>query len=132
MSDVEGLGFFPESSFLLASESRVPMWFTLPPNHDRTDVTVRMDYYIGLSARTAVFTLRDKSGTVIAKVSGEQLGLHPLMRKDKQPGFPEGYPSYEIITVGDIAEIVEHRRMEPIFYVTDDPKVKAELINQVQ
>ena len=85
-----------------------------------------MDYYIGSSGRTATFTLRAASGAVIAKVTGKQIGLEPLKRKTKLPGYADGYPSYEIVNVGDITEIIEHRRMEPIFYVTDDPAVKAE------
>jgi hypothetical protein len=38
-----------------------------------------------------------------------------------------GYPSYEAITVNGVADIVEHRRMEPLFYMTDDPNVWTEL-----
>ena len=123
---VTGCGLFPESSFSLANESRLPKWFTLLPNQTRANVTVTMDYYIDSSGRTATFTLRDSSGSVISKVTGKQKGFEPLQRSTRQPGYPEGYPSYEIITVGGIAEIIEHRKMEPIFYVTDDPKVKAE------
>lgn len=126
---LEGCGRFPESSFSLASESRLPKWFSLPPNHERANVTVTMDYYIEFSGRTATFTLRDASGAVLSKVTGKQLGLEPRQRKARLSGYPEGYPSYEIITVDGITEIVEHRRMEPIFYVTDDPAVKSEFEN---
>jgi hypothetical protein len=124
-----GCGLFPESSFSLANESRLPKWFTLLPNQTRANVTVTMDYYIDSSGRTATFTLRDSSGSVISKVTGKQKGLEPLQRSTRLPGYPEGYPSYEIITVGGITEIIEHRKMEPIFYVTDDPQVKAEFAN---
>jgi hypothetical protein len=124
-----GCGLFPESSFSLANESRLPKWFTLLPNQTRANVTVTMDYYIDSSGRTATFTLRDSSGSVISKVTGKQKGLEPLQRSTRLPGYPEGYPSYEIITVGGITEIIEHRKMEPIFYVTDDPEVKAEFAN---
>ena len=40
---------------------------------------------------------------------------------------PIPYPSYEIISVNGLTEIIEHRRMEPIFYLTDDPHVKQQL-----
>jgi hypothetical protein len=126
---LDGCGRFPESSFSLASESRLPKWFSLSPNQERTNVTVTMDYYIDSSGGTATFTLRDTSGAVLSKVTDKQIGLEPLQRKAKQPDYPAGYPSYEIITVGGITEIVEHRKMEPIFYVTDDPAVKAEFEN---
>jgi hypothetical protein len=124
-----GCGLFPESSFSLANESRLPKWFTIPPNQTRANVTVAMDYYIDSSGRTATFILRDSNGSVISKVTGKQKGLEPLQRRTKLPGHPDGYPSYEIITVGEITEIIEHRQMEPIFYVTDDPDVKAEFAN---
>ena len=124
-----GCGLFPESSFSLANESRLPKWFTLLPNQTRANVTVTMDYYIDSSGATTIFTLRNSNGAVISKVTGKNKTLEPLQRKEKLPGYPEGYPSYEIITVGEITEIVEHRKMEPIFYVTDDPVVRAEFAN---
>lgn len=37
-----------------------------------------------------------------------------------------GYPAYEAITVDGITEIIEHRKMEPVFYVTDDASVWAQ------
>ena len=33
------------------------------------------------------------------------------------------YPAYEAITVNGITQIIEHKKMEPIFYVTDDAAV---------
>ena len=50
---------------------------------------------------------------------------------EKQSGFPAGYPVYEIIAVGGKTEIIEHRKMEPVFYVTDDPAVWAEFSSHV-
>jgi hypothetical protein len=37
------------------------------------------------------------------------------------------YPGYEVVTVDGMTEVIEHRRMEPIFYITDDPQVKQRL-----
>lgn len=122
-----GCDFFPESTFELASESRLPKWFTLPKELSRSDVTVTMSYYIRPSGRTATFTLLNTKKQKLAEVKGTQTGLEPLTLKKPRPGFPPGYPSYEIITVNGVTEIVEHRKMEPIFYITDDPAVWAEL-----
>lgn len=121
---LQGCGFFPESSFELAPESRLPKWFTLPSGLSRSDVTVTMDYYIG---KTATFKLLDTKKAILAKVDGTVKGTEPLLRKMPQPNFTEGYPAYEIITVNGISDIIEHRKMEPIFYTTDDPAVWAEL-----
>ncbi len=121
---LQGCGFFPESSFELAPESRLPKWFTPPSGLSRSDVTVTMDYYIG---KTATFKLLDTKKAILVKVDGVVKGTEPLLRKMPQPNFPEGYPAYEIITVNGITDIIEHRKMEPIFYTTDDPAVWAEL-----
>ena len=118
-----GCSHFPESSFILANESRLPKWFALKPGETRADVKVTMDYY---SDRTVTFTLTASSGRLAQKVIGQSRGLHPLKRKVNVPGFAEGYPLYEVISVGGQTEIIEHRRMEPKFYVSDDPEVRAE------
>lgn len=122
-----GCGFFPESTFELAPESRLPKWFSLPPGHSRAEVTVTMSYYVKPSGRTATFTLSGSRKVKTTEVSGTQKGLQPIKLKNPPPGYPTGYPSYEIITVKGVTEVIEHRRMEPIFYVTDNPAVLAEL-----
>lgn len=119
--------YFPESSFTLAQESRLPKWFTIPSGLSRADVTVRMNNYIESSRRTATFTLLDMKGRTLAEVKGKLRGLEPMTLRNSRPGLPDRYPSYEIITANGITEIVEHRKMEPVFYVTDDPVIWAEL-----
>jgi hypothetical protein len=116
-----------EANFDLAPESRLPKWFKLPAGLSRSDVTVTMDYYIPPWGRIAVFTMYDKKGHKIAKVTGKQKGDSPNEIKNRPLGFPSGYPSYEIITVDSVTDIIEHRKMEPIFYVTDDSNVWKEL-----
>jgi hypothetical protein len=39
----------------------------------------------------------------------------------------DGYPMREVLTANDIMELVEHRRMEPIFYISDNSEVKRQL-----
>jgi hypothetical protein len=36
---------------------------------------------------------------------------------------------YEIVSFGGIADVIEHRQMEPVFYLSDDPAIQAELIS---
>ncbi|MBI3344895.1 MAG: hypothetical protein HY028_08595 [Gammaproteobacteria bacterium] len=122
-----GCEYFPESSFELAQESRLPKWFTLPPGLSRSDVTVTMSYYVKPWGRTSTFILRNTKNQKLAKVKGKNKGLKPFKLKTPRSGFPPGYPSYEITTAYGVTEIIEHRRMEPIFYITDDPTVWAEL-----
>jgi hypothetical protein len=122
-----GCEWFPESTFELARESRLPKWITLPPGVSRADVSITMSYYILPWGRSATFILKDTRGQKLTKVHGKLQGSKPLQLKHPPPGFPPGYPSYEVITVNGVAEIIEHRRMEPIFYITDDPAVWKEL-----
>ena len=118
-----------ESDFDLAPASRLPKWFTLPPGISRSDVSVKMTYYISLFAdqRRANFVLRDSRGRKLAEVEGEQRGARPFTLTPAPPTGPFQYPGYEIVTVNGIIEVIEHRRFEGLFYITDDPKVRAKL-----
>ncbi|MGH7260718.1 MAG: hypothetical protein ACREI9_08570 [Nitrospiraceae bacterium] len=86
-----------------------------------------MSYYIKPSGPAATFTLTGPKEEKLAEVSGALKGHQPIELKNPPPGYPPGYPSYEIITVKSVTEVIEHRRMEPIFYVTDNPAVLTEL-----
>jgi hypothetical protein len=122
-----GCAWFPESTFELASESRLPKWITLPPGLTRADVSITMSYYVMPWGRSSTFILQNKEGQTLKKVDGKEKGLEPLQLEHPPPGFPPGYPAYEVITVNGTTEIIEHRKMEPIFYITDDPAVWKEL-----
>jgi hypothetical protein len=122
-----GCAWFPESTFELASDSRLPKWITLPPGLSRVDVSITMSYYIMPWGSSATFILQNTKGQTLKKVEGKVKGLEPLQLKHPPPGFPPGYPSYEIITVNGMTDVIEHRKPEAIFYVTDDPTVWKEL-----
>jgi len=121
-----GCEWFPESTFQLASESRLPKWIALPPGLTRADVSVEMSYYIWPWGSSATFKLQNAKGQTLTKVDGKVKGSEPLTLKHPSPGFPPGYPSYEVITVDGMTEVVEHRKPEPIFYITDDSVVWKE------
>ena len=122
-SALHGCSQLPESTFELARESRLPKWFTLPIGKTRSEVSVTMTYYIGTSGRKSKLLLLDAKKQKIAEVSGAQEGPEPLKLKNPRSGFPAGYPSYEIITVNGMTELIEHRQMEPFFYIVDDPTI---------
>jgi hypothetical protein len=122
-----GCEWFPEATFELASESRLPKWITLPPGLTRADVSITMSYYVKPWGSSATFVLRDTKGQIRTKVHGKMKGSEPFQLKHPPQGFPPGYPAYEVITVDGTAEIIEHRKPEPIFYITDDPAVWKEL-----
>lgn len=122
-----GCKYFPEASFKLADESRLPIWIKLPQGLSRSDVTVIMNYYVKPSGRTSTFILLDSKKHKVAEISGTLKGLEPIRLKNPKPGFPSGYPQYEIVTVNGVSEVIEHRQPEPVFYITDDAVVRAEL-----
>jgi hypothetical protein len=98
-SAIVGCEYFPESTFELASESRLPKWITLPPGLTRADVSITMSYYIKPWGRSATFILQDAKGKIRTKVYGKEKGSEPLHLKNPPQEFAPGYPSYEIITV---------------------------------
>ena len=114
-----------ESSFELASESRLPKWFAVPDGTSRNQLRVTMDYY---TDGDAVFKLYDKNRFFkLREVKGITRESHPIKLKNPPLGFPPGRPVYEVITVNGITDIIEHRKQEPIFYVTDDAAIWKEL-----
>lgn len=117
------------SRFELADESPIPIWFEMPPGASRSDVTVTMEYYGSLfgSRRTAVVRLSDRKGRLIGEVSANLTGKEPLTLEPYSGSGPIPYPSYEVLTASGQREVVEHRRMEPVFHITRDPRVLGRL-----
>jgi len=126
-SAIIGCQYFPESTFELSSESRLPKWITLPPGHTRADVSISMSYYDALWGNNVKFIVQDRKSPILAKLYGKEKSGGPFHLKHPPQGFPDGYPMYEVITVDGTTDIIEHRKMEPVFYVTDDPAVWIEL-----
>jgi hypothetical protein len=107
-----------ESTFELASKSRLPRWTALPHGLTRTDVLVTMNYYTMPLGPDANFILKDRKGIKLAEKWG----------KIKCQSGTSDYPLYNAVVVDGITEIIEHKWMEPIFYVTDDPAVTKALL----
>lgn len=118
-----GCAYFPESTFQLAKESRLPRWFVIPPGLARTDVSIEMSYYNVLWGNDVTFVLKDKVKKVVREANGKEICKEPFRLKNPPQGFPSGYPIYEPVSVGGTTEMIEHKKMEPVFYITDDPAV---------
>jgi hypothetical protein len=117
-----------ESDFTLAAESRLPRWFSLPQGVQRKDVNVALVYYTAPIKGPAVaeVTLRTNRGEapnrVVANLRGE-----PEVLDSPSGSAGTRYPMYEVLTANGITEVIEHRHMEPVFYITDDPEVRRKL-----
>ena len=104
-----------ESRFYLADESRLPIWFEIPEGKTRSDVSVSLHYYVYPNGREAKFRLKDSKGWTMEKVKGKQKGLHPIKTKDTV----NGRPSFEIVTVNGMTEVIVHRERNNIFHMYD-------------
>src|SRR5579863_10052711 len=120
---INGCEYFPESTFKLANESRLPKWITLPSGLTRADISITMSYYRRPWGSSAHFVLQDAKNQILEKADGELKCKEPFQLKTPPQGVASGYPSYKAVTVNGMTEIIEHRKMEPIFYVTDDTAV---------
>lgn len=110
-----------EASFVLAPESRLPKWFGVPEGFERNDFVVTMDSW---TVGPQVFKMRKKG----AIFSYREASIHcPNMRPLKPLKVPIEYPVYLVFTYEGVIDIVEHRAMEPVFYMTDDPAVWSQL-----
>jgi hypothetical protein len=125
-SAITGCEYFPESTFRLANESRLPKWFAIPPRLARADVSITMNYYVTPWGRTATFVLQDSKGKILKKLHGSEACDKPFELKNPPQGYPSGYPAYELVTVSGTTEMIEHRKMEPIFYISDDAAIRKE------
>lgn len=118
---LQGCEYFPESSFTLADGSRLPAWIDVPSGTGRGDAHLTMSYYIKPSGRSAVFSLKVR-GKNLQSVRAELGCSKPF----KLAGATADYPSYEAISYNGRTEMIEHKKMEPIFYVSDDPVVRKQ------
>jgi hypothetical protein len=113
----------PEASYELASESRLPKWFVeKDASRDRGDLKVKMTFYVPpIRIDNVELELLDKAGKRIASVMGRSQS-HPVSLKpeNRYRGRPR-FPRWDIVTVNGTFEVVEFKRMEPRFYVSDDP-----------
>jgi len=113
-----------ESTFDLASESRLPRGMAIPPGLTRADVSVTLDFY---TMGQAKFTLRDKSGKNLTTVTGKTKGDPMYLRTTPQAPAPRR-PVYALVVINGVTEIIENRRADSIVYITDDPSIREELL----
>jgi hypothetical protein len=67
--------------------------------------------------------MRDTDGRILRQIGGDLKCKGPFHRSDLKHENSSGYPLYEAVVVNGVTEIIEHKKMEPIFYITDDPGV---------
>jgi hypothetical protein len=111
-----------ESTFSLSTDSRLPHWFRLPIGVSRGEVTVTLSYDFGFT-KTATLRLRHRTKGVLTTITANVRDSEP---QSLEPNTSRaGYPMYEVLTANSIEEVIEHRRMESIFYITITQKCAA-------
>jgi hypothetical protein len=122
-------GAMVESNFALSDSSRLPMWFNLPQSYSRENLTVIIYYYASSDGKPDLKAdLIDKKGKspkdIVMYGGGKVLETkYGHTKKLGSMGLDNPYPSYTEGTIDGIAEIIEHKAMEPIFYISDDKKL---------
>jgi hypothetical protein len=119
------IGWCPESNFMLSPDSRFPKWFALPPGYDRKDLTVEIAYYapppfIKSNFKTVLLGPAPGYRQLDKKIG--IVRLHPITEKQLNAGV-DHYPSFHVVQVNGTDELIEHKKMEPIFYISDDPEM---------
>lgn len=116
----------PEAEFRLADESALPRWFRIPDGQIRSDVFVYYSLYGYNTGQTRMRlydsrqrVVGDVSPKIEARVSKGQIG-QPVTGDSTL----DRYPGYTVLNLEGQREVVEHRRMEPVFYVVSEPSLK--------
>lgn len=116
-----------ESSFELAAESRLPKWLDVPDGLSRSELKVTMDYYSTFGGGEYVFKFYKKDNFFKSqKVTVDISRVKKIPLKDAPQG-PKDYPKYYAVTINGVVDIFEHKKMESVFYMSDDPAVWKEL-----
>ena len=118
---------FLESEFELSPDSRLPVWFESQDSaHSRENTMVVLRYYTSpFDVDDSVLILNNKYGLSTATMTGT-ISRHPstVQARESCRKLSSVHPSYVIFTAQGKSEIIEHRKMEPIFYVTDEKHVQ--------
>jgi len=115
----------------LSDQSRLPKWVVVPKGKNRNDFSVKMESHSTFAAGKIIFKIYDKNNVSPIQeyeiTTDMQSDILPVQLKSPPEGFPQGFPKYIPITINGITDIVEQRKMEPVFYMTDNPDVWKEL-----
>src|ERR1700679_2773010 len=95
-STLSSCSWFPESTFMLSPQSRLPSWIELR-NLNRTEITVRVDFIAWPWKSYARITVLDHHGRVLERLNSDSLVSEPQLA-DGTPARGK-YPSYDVIAV---------------------------------
>jgi hypothetical protein len=115
----------------LAEESRLPAWFQIPDGMKRQDLDVILTYYSMGAADIELFDIRGEKPKSLKEIRGEN-HHHPAYWEWAQLDWPKrSHPGFVVINVKGVTEIIEHKKMEPLFYISDEAAVQRTISGKV-
>ncbi len=114
-----------ESEFRLSDSSPLPVWVDpLPEGYERNDVEIILQYWTPyFDVDNTVLMVKSKGSTLVKKTgrSKEPADWSEWAHQD----WPKRlYPAYSYLTIDGITEVVEHRKLEPIFYISGEQAIE--------
>jgi hypothetical protein len=111
---------FAESNFNLARDSRLPQWFQVPAGINRNDIHVEFIYFL---SKTKIAAINNKTGTIFfsAEADMKHHSVTEAESKTMKQGWP--CPSYNMITVNGVAEVIAHIEKGNIVYIVEPSEV---------
>jgi hypothetical protein len=120
---------FAESNFNLAKDSRLPRWFQVPTGINRNDISVEFVYFL---SKTKIAAINSKTGKIFFSAEADKKH-HPTTEsesKTMKQGWP--CPSYNIITVNGVEEVVAHIERGDIVYIVEPSEVTPAVYNNAE
>ncbi len=120
---------FAESNFYLARDSRLPQWFQLPSGVNKNDITVELIYFL---SKTKIATINNKTGKILFFAEAAQKH-HPITEAESKimkQGWP--CPSYVLINVNGVEEVIAHIEKGNIVYIVEPSEVTSDVYKNAE
>ena len=114
---------YAESQFDLVLDSRLPKFFDRDGHISPVGYKARVEYYSSPDSVRVI--IRDPSGRKVFDKQ-DKFQWHPF--DDKEHPAAQ-HPNYVVVSFDGVVDILEHRRQEPVVYLTDDKTVWDALKN---
>jgi hypothetical protein len=117
---VTNCGSFPESSFELAGQCRIPRLFKSDIKLDRGQLSVTLNTYAEKRGRIAEFVLFGPGRKKLDTIRATERGLEPI----KAPAGQEKYSYFDVVTSDGVTDVIGYEyRGGAKFCPIDDPSI---------
>jgi len=114
-----------ESRFDLADDSPLPTWvLPLKEGCERKNMSVRLEYWSPLIDVDDVVLIANGKNCKSIKKTGRSQRPAEWWTLAQVDWPNRHYPSFNIVMIDGKSEIVEHKKMEPIFYIANEAAIQ--------